>query len=385
VSDTPFVSTIAVPWWRRLRAHHSSSAAVSRNESHRASRVSRKLLWIVAVPIAFLIGILALAIGAFPIAPSNVVSILGAGVGLVAPETVDAQQAAVLWSIRMPRVLLGAAVGAGLAVAGALMQGLFRNPIADPGLIGVTSGAALAAAFVIVLGGVFPGTLIRDFGNYLLPVAAFVGGAVAAFVVKQVATRDGVTSIFTMLLAGIAISALASAGIGLLAYVATDTQLRLLTFWTLGSLGSANWSVVAIVGFAIAIALMISRKLAAPLNALALGEFEAKHLGVDVQRMKNIVLLVALAAVGVSVAFCGMIGFIGLVAPHCVRLLCGPYHRMLLPASALLGATLLVAADLVGRTIVAPAELPIGILTALLGVPFFVILLRRQRGHGYGA
>jgi iron complex transport system permease protein len=284
----------------------------------------------------------------------------------------------------MPRVLLGATVGAGLAVAGALMQGLFRNPIADPGLIGVTSGAALAAAFVIVLGGIFPVALIREIGNYLLPIAAFVGGAVAAFVVKQVATRDGVTSIFTMLLAGIAISALASAGIGLLAYIATDTQLRLLTFWTLGSLGSASWNVVAIVGAAIGIALFVSLKLAAPLNALALGEFEAKHLGVNVQRMKSLALLVALAAVGVSVAFCGMIGFIGLVAPHCVRMLCGPDHRMLLPASALLGATLLVGADLFARTIVAPAELPIGILTALLGVPFFVMLLRRQRSHGVG-
>jgi iron complex transport system permease protein len=334
-----------------------------------------------AVPVAVIVGVFALAIGAFPIAPSQVLSILGAGIGLVSPEAIDAQQAAVLWSIRMPRVLLGAAVGAGLAVAGALMQGLFRNPIADPGLIGVTSGAALAAAFVIVLGGIFPGNLIRELGNYLLPLAAFFGGAVAALIVKHVATRNGVASVFTMLLAGIAISALASAGIGLLAYIATDTQLRLLTFWTLGSLGSANWSVVAVVGIAIAIALIFSVKLAAPLNALALGEFEAKHLGVDVQRMKNTVLLVALAAVGVSVAFCGMIGFIGLVAPHCVRLLCGPDHRMLLPASALLGGTLLVAADLVARTVVAPAELPIGILTALLGVPFFVLLLRRQHGQ----
>jgi iron complex transport system permease protein len=348
-----------------------------------AHRVPRRLFWMTAVPIAVLIVVFALAIGAFPIAPSQVISILAAGTGLVSPETIDAQQAAVLRSIRMPRVLLGAAVGAGLAVAGALMQGLFRNPIADPGLVGVTSGAALAAAFVIVLGGIFPGTLIRDFGNYLLPLAAFAGGAVAALIVKQIATRDGVTSIFTMLLAGIALSALASAGIGLLAYLATDTQLRLLTFWTLGSLGSANWRVVAIVGGVIAIALLLATRLAAPLNALALGEFEAKHLGVDVQRMKNIALLVALAAVGVSVAFCGMIGFIGLVAPHCVRLLCGPDHRMLLPASALLGATLLVAADLVARTIVAPAELPIGILTALLGVPFFVVLLRRQRGQGF--
>jgi iron complex transport system permease protein len=383
VSDSPYaraISPITSPWWRRFRSYRQAHDGVRRMGAH---RVPRRLFWMTAVPIAVLIVVFALAIGAFPIAPSQVISILAAGTGLVSPETIDAQQAAVLRSIRMPRVLLGAAVGAGLAVAGALMQGLFRNPIADPGLVGVTSGAALAAAFVIVLGGIFPGTLIRDFGNYLLPLAAFAGGAVAALIVKQIATRDGVTSIFTMLLAGIALSALASAGIGLLAYLATDTQLRLLTFWTLGSLGSANWRVVAIVGGVIAIALLLATRLAAPLNALALGEFEAKHLGVDVQRMKNIALLVALAAVGVSVAFCGMIGFIGLVAPHCVRLLCGPDHRMLLPASALLGATLLVAADLVARTIVAPAELPIGILTALLGVPFFVVLLRRQRGQGF--
>jgi iron complex transport system permease protein len=383
---------MASPWWRRFREHavhpkinvHRDNE--SRSDLRRASahRMPRKLFWMIAIPMAVLVGITALAIGAFAIPSSQVLAILGVEIGLVTADSVDSQQAAVLWSIRMPRVLLGATVGAGLAVAGALMQGLFRNPIADPGLIGVTSGAALAAAFVIVLGGMVPGVLIREFGNYLLPIAAFAGGAVAAVIVKQVATRDGVTSIFTMLLAGIAIGALASAAIGLLAYIATDTQLRLLTFWTLGSLGSANWNVVAIVGAAIGIALFVSLKLAAPLNALALGEFEAKHLGVNVQRMKNLVLLVALAAVGVSVAFCGMIGFVGLVAPHCVRLLCGPDHRMLLPASALLGATLLVGADLFARTIVAPAELPIGILTALLGVPFFVMLLRRQRGHGYG-
>jgi iron complex transport system permease protein len=383
VSDAPIAAPMTAPWWRRFRALTTRSAhpATAHVESH---RLPRKLFWFFSVPSAVFVTLAALAIGAFPIPLSHVIEILAAAVGLAANENMDAQQAAVLWSIRMPRVVLGTAVGAGLAVAGALMQGLFRNPIADPGLIGVTSGAALAAAFVIVLGGIFPGTLIRDFGNYLLPIAAFIGGTIAAIIVKQVATREGVTSIFTMLLAGIAISALASAGIGLLAYIATDTQLRLLTFWTLGSLGNANWSVVAIVGAVVAIALFASLQLAAPLNALALGEFEAKHLGVNVQRMKNIVLLVSLAAVGVSVAFCGMIGFIGLVAPHCVRLLCGPDHRMLLPASALLGATLLVAADLIARTIVAPAELPIGILTALLGVPFFVMLLRRQRGDGYG-
>jgi iron complex transport system permease protein len=262
------------------------------------------------------------------------------------------------------------------------MQGIFRNPIADPGLIGVTSGAAFAAALVIVLGAMVPGALITDFGNYLLPIAAFAGGGIAVFVVKQVATRDGVTSITTMLLAGIAVAALSSAGIGLLAYIATDTQLRSLTFWTLGSLGSAKWSVVTIVGTAVIVSLAVALRLATPLNALALGEFNAKHLGVDIKHLKTAVLLVALVAVGVSIAFCGMIGFIGLIAPHCVRLLCGPDHRMVLPASALLGSTLLVAADLVARTVVAPAELPIGILTALLGVPFFVVLLRRQYGIG---
>jgi iron complex transport system permease protein len=340
------------------------------------------VFWVALIPLAALVGVLALSIGAFPISPREIVSILGVAIGLVSPEEIDKQQAAVLWSIRMPRVLLGAAVGAGLAVGGALMQGIFRNPIADPGLIGVTSGAAFAAAFVIVLGAMIPGALIRDFGNYLLPIAAFSGGGIAVFVVKQVATRDGVTSITTMLLAGVAVAALASAGIGLLAYVATDTQLRSLTFWTLGSLGSAKWNVVAIVGIAVTVALAVALRLATPLNVLAMGECNAKHLGVDLKHLKTTVLLVALAAVGVSIAFCGMIGFIGLVAPHCVRLMCGPDHRMVLPASALLGSTLLVAADLIARTIVAPAELPIGILTALLGVPFFVMLLRRQYGDG---
>jgi iron complex transport system permease protein len=234
---------------------------------------------------------------------------------------------------------------------------------------------------VIVMGGSAMPWLSQMLGGNLLPVAAFLGGAVVVVLVQRTSTRDGVTSVAAMLLTGIAMAALAGAGIGMLVYTASDAQTRALAFWTLGSLASANLTVVAIVGACVAITVVSSRFLAPQLNAMVLGETEARHLGVDTQRVKNLVLFLALLAVGASVAFCGMIGFIGLVAPHCIRLLCGPDHRTLIPASALLGAVLTVAADLVARTVVAPAELPIGILTALLGVPFFLILLRRQRGQ----
>jgi len=371
------VATSGAPWWRRFRAPAPSAPVMLRA----SGRVAPATLWLVLAAITTVVFVAAIGRGAYPIPAFNVVDILLSPLGIDLGASSSDQQTAVLWSIRLPRVLLAMAVGAGLAVSGALLQGLFRNPLADPGLIGVTSGAALAAAAVIVLGGAaLPGSS-PGWANSVLPLAAFGGGVAVVLIVQRIATRDGITSVAAMLLTGVAMSALAAAGIGLLIYVANDVQLRAFNFWTLGSLGSANWEIVAMVAPAIAIALAGSRILAPQLNALVLGEAEAQHLGVDTQRLKNIVVLLALIAVGASVAFCGMIGFIGLVAPHLVRLLTGPDHRTLLPASALLGAALTTAADLVARTIVPPAELPIGVLTALLGVPFFLILLRRQRGQ----
>jgi iron complex transport system permease protein len=372
-------NSIPSPWWRRFRGDRTVSLSARSNAF--STRVPTSALWAGLAILSCIVFVLAIGRGAYQIPSFNVIGILLQPIGLNIGTDINEQQAAVLWSIRLPRVLLGIAVGAGAAASGTLLQGLFRNPLADPGLIGVTNGAALAAAFVIVMGGSAMPWLSQMLGGNLLPVAAFMGGTAVVLLVQRTATRDGVTSVAAMLLTGIAMAALAGAGIGMLVYTASDAQTRALAFWTLGSLASANWTVVAIVGACVALTVIASRFLAPQLNAMVLGETEARHLGVDTQWVKNIVLFLALLAVGASVAFCGMIGFIGLVAPHCIRLLCGPDHRTLIPASALLGAVLTVAADLVARTIVAPAELPIGILTALLGVPFFLILLRRQRGQ----
>ena len=274
-------------------------------------------------------------------------------------------------------------VGAGLAVSGALMQGLFRNPLADPALVGVSAGAGLAAAAVIVLGD----GLVRALGlpgplpYAVLPAAAFLGGLAATLGLYRVATRSGRTSVATMLLAGIAFGALSGAMTGLLVYASDDRQLRDLTFWSLGSLGGASWAKVAATAPAILPVLAAVPFLGRGLNALVLGEAEAFHLGIPVERLKRTAILLVAVAVGASVAAAGVIGFVGLVVPHALRLAIGPEHRRLLPASALLGGALLVLADVAARLAVAPAELPIGIVTALVGAPVFLwLLLTGTRG-----
>jgi len=286
----------------------------------------------------------------------------------------------IVLDIRLPRILLGVLIGSGLAVSGAVMQGLFRNPLADPGLVGVSSGAGLGAVSTIVLGGTVLAPVSALFGIYTLQVAAFLGGLITTFLLYGIATRRGQTSVATMLLAGIALGALAGALTGVLIYVADDRQLRDLTFWSLGSLAGATWTKIAASGPIIALALAAAPFLARGLNGLSLGEASANHLGIPVQRLKNVAIVTVAAATGASVAVSGGIGFVGIVVPHLLRLLIGPDHRYLLPASALLGATLLLLADAVSRTIVAPAELPIGIVTAAVGAPFFLWILLRRRG-----
>lgn len=286
----------------------------------------------------------------------------------------------IVYDIRLPRVVMGALVGAALAVSGAVMQGLFRNPLADPGLIGVSAGASLGAVSVIVLGATVLAPLTLMLGALALPLAAFCGGLVTTLVLYQVATRRGQTSVATMLLAGIALAALAMALTGILIFMADDRQLRDLTFWSLGSLAGATWAKITVVGPIIVLALAAMPFLARGLNALALGEATAGHLGIPVQRLKYTAIIGVSAAVGASVAVSGGIGFVGIVVPHLLRLMIGPDNRYLLPASALLGATLLLLADAFARTIVAPAELPIGIVTALAGAPFFLWILLRKRG-----
>lgn len=280
----------------------------------------------------------------------------------------------VLSSIRFPRVLLAVIVGASLAVSGAALQGLFRNPLADPGLIGIVSGAALAVAIVIVLAEPITGTS----GLYSLSMAAFIGGLITCLFIFKVARMTGTFSVTHMLLAGIAINALAGAGTGFLMYLSNAVQLRSLTFWTMGSLGGALWPAVIVATTAVVPTTFLLIRNAQKLNILLLGEQEAQYLGVDSVRLKRVIIICTALSVGAAVAVSGIIGFVGLVVPHLIRLTIGPDHRLLIPAAALLGAVLLLTADTVARTIVAPAEMPVGILTSLIGGPFFLWLLFKQ-------
>jgi len=332
--------------------------------------------------------IVSLGTGAVTISPSQVLTILSSTIGLVSAtesiSAIDSIQIAVLLEIRAPRVALCVVVGAGLAVSGATMQGVFRNPLADPGLIGVSSGAALAAVSVIVLGSIkLPviGQGLEQFlGSSTLPIAAFVGGLITTFVVYQLGTREGHTDVSTVLLAGIAVNAIAAAGIGLLMYMADDEQLRTLTYWTMGSFGGANWDQFWAVGPWVLLGTLILPLYAPALNALLLGDAEAGHLGFQLETVKRIMFLLVAMIVGASVAASGVIGFVGLVVPHLIRQIQGSDYRRLIPSSALLGASLLLAADLLARTMVSPAEMPIGIITAVLGGPFFIFLLIRRKG-----
>ena len=293
------------------------------------------------------------------------------------------QQEAVVWAIRLPRVLLAVLVGAALGVAGAAMQGLFRNPLADPSLLGISAGASLAAVTVIVLEekvlklvSAVPGA--GGAAAYVLPLAAFAGACATTLFVYWVARRGGRVLVSTMLLVGVATNGLAGAITGLFTYAATDAQLRSITFWGLGSLGGATWPTIATLLPCLALPLLCLPRLGKALNLLALGEEQAAHLGLPVARIKWQVIGLTALAVGASVAMVGTIGFLGFLVPHVLRLLGGPDHRFVLPASALGGALVLLLADTLARTAVAPAELPIGILTALLGAPVFLGIVMRN-------
>lgn len=298
----------------------------------------------------------------------------------VAGEEIALRERVILFDIRMPRTVLGALVGASLAVSGAVMQGLFRNPLADPGLVGVSAGASLGAICAIVLGGALPPAIAAMTGFYTVPLAAFLGGWGTTMLLYAVSTRHGRTSVAVMLLAGIALGALTGALSGLLVYKANDAQLRDLTFWGLGALAGATWIKVLVAGPLILLALIVAPFLARGLNGLTLGEASAHHLGLPVQRIKRVAILTVAGATGASVAVSGGIGFVGIVVPHLLRLAIGPDHRWLLPCSATFGATLLLIADMIARNVVAPAELPIGIVTAIIGGPFFLYILLRNRG-----
>ena len=290
------------------------------------------------------------------------------------------QQEVILFSIRLPRVLLSLLIGSSLAISGATMQALFRNPLADPALIGVSSGAAFAVALAIVVFNPFVGIA----GLYGLSLFAFMGGICTCFLIFRFSQMNGAFSVTYMLLAGIAINALCGGGTGFLTYLSDDQELRSFTFWTMGNLGGALWSSV-IVMFSIFIPnVIILIKNARKMNLLLLGEQDANHLGLDTEKFKRITILCTVLLVSVAVSVSGVIGFIGLIVPHFVRLLLGADYRLLIPFSALFGALLLLVADTFARTLVSPTEMPVGILTSFLGGPFFLWLLSREYGKKFG-
>ena len=293
-------------------------------------------------------------------------------------DTVSQQVKTILLDIRLPRICLAILIGAILAISGAVMQGLFRNPLAAPSLIGVSSGASVGASVVIVLAGAWLQSNTA-LGLSLVAVGAFIGSFLVAVLVYRLSTSALGTSVTTMLLAGIAVSALAGAVSGLLSYYADNEMLRQISIWQMGNLSTANWQRVLVLTVVAILVLSLFPRESKSLNALLLGESEARHLGIDVQQVKRKLILLTTLGIGTAVAIGGMIGFVGLIVPHIVRLLIGPDHRWLLPASALAGGVLLLLADTIARIIIAPTELPTGILTAILGAPFFIMLLVQQR------
>jgi len=350
------------------------------------ARHTARVRWVIggATVLLVLAALVSTATGAVAISVPKALAILGSALGLSLPASAfgldlafTAQQEAVLLSIRLPRVLMGIVVGAGLAMSGAVLQGLFRNPLADPGLVGVSSGAALGAASAIVLGAA------AVFGPASIALFAFGVGLATTLIVYRIATRGNRTSVTTMLLAGIAINALCGAGVGALVLFADDGQLRDLTFWTLGSLGGATWATLGVTTLLVGVALVASPWLARALDAMLLGESEARHLGIRTERVKRTSVILAALAAAAATAAAGLIGFVGLVAPHIIRLILGPGHRALLPGAALMGALLLVSADLAARLVLQPVEIPIGIVTASIGAPFFLWLLLRERPDAF--
>ncbi len=345
-----------------------------------ALRPSRGRVFFALAVLLFVVAILSLAIGPTGISLHALPRAIAASLGY-ATDSAAARDQLVLIDLRLPRTLLAAFVGAALATSGAMMQGLFRNPLADPGLIGVSSGAALAAVATIVLGHGIAAPLVAPLGIYALPLAAFAGGLITTIILVAIAARHGQLAVGTLLLAGIAVGALAGSISGFIAYASDDRELRDLTLWSMGSLSGASWQkVFAVLPFAVAIGFLLPR-LTRGLNGFLLGESEAMHLGIDTERIKRLAIIATAAAVGAAVAVAGVIGFVGLVVPHVMRLIAGPDNRAVVPGSALLGAALVIFADIIARMAVRPAELPLGIVLALVGAPVFLHLVLR-RGIG---
>lgn len=316
--------------------------------------------------------LLSFGIGPLKLPPGDVMQAIGARFGLADAEAVGVRDMGVVWHLRIPRALLGALVGAALALAGVALQGLFGNPLADPGIVGVSQGASLGAVAAIVLGA---GAL----GAWAIPLAAFTGGAGATALIYLLARPGRGDGTATLLLVGIAIGAGCSAAIGFLTYMASDSELQSLVFWQMGSLAHAGWIDVAAAAPVFAIGALALVRLATALDMLALGERQARHIGLDVARTRLALVVFSALLVGAAVSFAGSVGFVGLVVPHLVRMLAGPGHRWLLPLSGVTGALLVVLADTAARTLDPPSEIPLGLFSAALGAPFFLWLVLHRR------
>ncbi|MGV2384055.1 MAG UNVERIFIED_CONTAM: iron ABC transporter permease [Thermobifida fusca] len=363
-----------------LAAKQADPLPASRPDSTQVRRATvlrgTVLLTVLAIALGA-VALVAAGIGAYHIPPLEVARSVFRGLGLDWGEAADPLADEVLWNVRFPRVVLAMIVGSSLALAGAMMQGIFGNPLAEPGVIGVSSGATVGAVLIIALGA-------SALGYWTVIVASFLSGMVTTVLVYVLSRSGGRTEVVTLLLTGIAVNAVAGALIGAATYFSEDAELRSITNWQMGSLAAATWSKVAA-----ALPLAVAGIIAAPffarrLDLLSLGESPARHLGVDVERMRQALIVVIAMLTSSAVAFAGIISFVGLVVPHMVRMIAGPGHRVLLPASVLGGALVLVAADLVARVAAAPQEVPLGIITALVGGPFFFWLLYRTRARQGG-
>jgi iron complex transport system permease protein len=339
----------------------------------------KKIIYITLVTLLLFTLLVSLAIGAMKIPLYQVWLGLCKMSGLYTSSNLDEQYLGVLELVRVPRAVLGILIGAALGIAGAAIQGVFRNPLAEPGLVGMSAGASLMSALIILLEASVFTSLSLWLGHYLLVLGAFAGAVLAAIIVYQISRTEGKPLVATMLLAGIAINALAGALTGLISFMADDQQLRSITFWMLGSLAGASWETITGTIPFILIPVLILPTQGKKLNTFALGELQASQLGIRPDKLKQQVIVLATLAVGASVAVCGIIGFVGLVVPHIVRLLGGMDNRYVLPASALMGALLLTLSDMLCRVLLPPMELPIGIVTALLGTPVFLYILMKDK------
>jgi len=322
--------------------------------------------------VLFVVCILSLMIGAYSIEVVSILKILFR----FDVQDIHIIDQTVLLQVRLPRLIMAILIGGALAVCGAVIQGLFRNPLADPGLIGISTGAMLFVIFTIVFGGLWLSSWLQV---YVLPISGFFGACLVTFLVYRLATTDNHTDITIMLLAGIAITALGGALTGIIIYLADDNQLRDITFWSMGSLANLGWGDVILTAPILLVSAYILYRFSGPLNLMLMGEAVSKHSGVDVPKLKKKIIILVALMVSICVCLSGLIGFVGLVCPHIVRLMVGPDHHQVIRLSAVMGGVMMAMADLISRNIIAPAELPIGIITALIGAPFFMWLLVKQK------